>query len=299
MCVAEPAAAILFHSANTMHVDRHPKKHMLLFMFEAQLQLKFAVVVPVCSDPMPDSQVDAAKASLLAVNSALRKVNRDVRNRARQQARMKSIPQAMWHVATAIFALTHPAVEPACLFLEHKWPRWDEGKRNETMFRLQQWHTMMASTTGFGTILSPDTSAGQHHLKQARRFLDERRLHRWVDDTNKRKKIAPTSAVLLQETARSSAESTVFGLVSPTTKHKSKMQWLRRWRRRWDVVLGPLAARDTLPPEQCRKKVAVKHSPFEGFSTLDFVFARSGSPEGTRNGSQNTARILSPSFLFH
>ena len=59
------------------------------------------------------------------IGAELARVRRELRNTRRKQSRMITVPAALWRVATVIFALTHPAVEPAATFLEQRWQRWN------------------------------------------------------------------------------------------------------------------------------------------------------------------------------
>ena len=166
----------------------------------------------------------------------------------------------MWRIATAVLVMTHPATEPACLYLEQRWRHWNEHQ-DAARQRLQLWHSRVAATSGFDAVMQPSTASGQTALKKAQAFLQEMRLHNFVDEANRSKGIAPRTSVLINN---ATCQSTLSPppLLRLTMKRKYQLQWLRRWRRRWDVGLGPLEARDTLPPVECRKKVLAKKNPF-------------------------------------
>ncbi len=91
-------------------------------------------------------------------------------------------------------------------------------------------------------------------LRQARRYFEEWKLHTWVQHQNLAKGIAPVSRTTatawtkMNKRSRSSAAS---------PKLKSQWQWLRRWRRRWDVRLGLIPSRETLPANICQMKASL------------------------------------------
>ena len=204
--------------------------------------------------PSSPPAMEALASRFSDINSRLDQLSKNARNARRCEVRRQRVPDAMWRIVTAIFTLSHPSTEPAAWFLATKWRHWD-AEKDTCLIRLQTWHANLAATTRFDSILSPETAANQRTLQKARRFLEEWRLHQWVDDANQRIQIAPSSSVMLQQAVCKSSAVEVSSLVTATSDRKSKMQWLRRWRRRWDVNLGTFAARDTLPPALCQKKV--------------------------------------------
>ena len=148
--------------------------------------------------------------------------------------------------------------------------------------RLQLWHSRVAATSGFDAVMQPSTASGQTALKKAQAFLQEMRLHNFVDEANQSKGIAPRTSVLINN---ATCQSTLSPppLLRLTMKRKYQLQWLRRWRRRWDVGLGPLEARDTLPPVECRKKVLAQKKIPSGFRA-----------HAKQYGVRSTPRLLPP-----
>ena len=202
----------------------------------------FAMDMPQCHHVELDKRLDRLK--------------KDLRNAQRRQQRLSTVPEAMWRIAAAIFIMAHPATEPACLYLEQRWKHWHDNQ-DAARQRLNLWHAELSSTTGFGFVLKPDTPSGEAALNKARRFLQEIQLHKFVDEANRTKGIAPLTSALVNKAASQSTLS-LPPLVALKTKRKHQLQWLRRWRRRWNIGLGSLHARDTLPAMECRKKVLSK-----------------------------------------
>ena len=98
--------------------------------------------------------------------------------------------------------------------------------------------------TGLGTTTAP--------ARTAARFLKECRLSKWIQTRNMEQRIAPVVALVAQE-----ARATNCLPPEPrSSKHKSQLQWLRRWRKRWNISLGSIPAREDIPPAEARQKVS-------------------------------------------
>ena len=94
--------------------------------------------------------------------------------------------------------------------------------------------------------------------RTAAKFLRECRLAKWVEARNREQSIAPVVSLVAQE-----ARATNCLPPEPTsTKHKCQLQWLRRWRRRWNIILGGIAAREDIPLAEARQKASY----FQGLS---------------------------------
>ncbi len=100
---------------------------------------------------------------------------------------------------------------------------------------------------------APESAAESARLRRAQKFLAEQRLHEWLEETNITKGIAPLSTVVLQRSAQGEGMSPPPALAMATSR-KSKLQWLRRWRRRWGVSMARLPPGDRPPPEECQRK---------------------------------------------
>ena len=105
------------------------------------------------------------------------------------------------------------------------------------------------------TMREPTASAkNTAKARTAERFLKEFRLATWVETRNMEQSIAPVVSLVAQE-------ARAINCLPPqptSTKHKSQLQWLRRWRRRWNISLGCMPARERIPPEEARRKVLMK-----------------------------------------
>ena len=102
------------------------------------------------------------------------------------------------------------------------------------------------------SVLREPTALGKSTAlaHKAARFLKECHLAKWVETRNMEQSIAPVASLVAQE-------ARVINCLPPdptSTKRTSQLQWLRRWRRRWSITLGCIAAREHVPPEEARLK---------------------------------------------
>ena len=114
--------------------------------------------------------------------------------------------------------------------------------------------------------------------RTAAKFLRECRLAKWVEARSREQSIAPVVSLVAQE-----ARATNCLPPEPTsTKHKCQLQWLRRWRRRWNIILGSIAARGDIPLAEARQKASY----FQGLSARGlqmivfwFTFCSTNGPQ--------------------
>ena len=217
------------------------------------------------------------------IDRDLARLRNEVRVTRRRDARQCTVPNVMWQVATAIFVLTHPAVEPACWYLEQRWRHWDSQKENVRRY-LQAWYAGLLATSTVASVLQPRTSAARDTLQKATTFVQELQLHDWVDNANRAQGIAPMSSVLIDQATGQLPSSRTKPLLYVGMRKKYKLQWLRRWRRRWRVGLGPLQPRDTLPPAECQRNVFFPKSLYFPWAPTVLFFVH-GPTSVTKKGS--------------
>ena len=84
--------------------------------------------------------------------------------------------------------------------------------------------------------------------------MNPAKLHNWVAIQNMEKKLALSAAVMLK-ISKSDESGDVAVFLRGTKTRKHKLQRLQRWRSRWSVKLGCIAARSSLPMTDRRRKV--------------------------------------------
>lgn len=198
--------------------------------------------------------MEQLQARQLEVELRLAQLSREARDARRSQRRNMTVPPVMWRIATVIGVLTHPRLEPPCLYLLQKRNRL-EPMKDELRTRLADWYSSHVTPATRTEILHPSTKEGKLALIAASHFVNEMKLHAWVEDVNISNGIAPRTSVVLNKSASIAPVALTTGPSAAPKGRKHQLQWLRRWRRRWGVKLASLAARDTLPSETCQRKV--------------------------------------------
>ena len=127
----------------------------------------------------------------------------------------------------------------------------------------------------------------------AARFLKECHLAKWVETRNMEQNIAPLVSLVAHE-----ARATNCLPPEPTsTKVRSQLQWLRRWRKRWSVSLGCIAAREHIPPEEGRRKASLIEKFCDG-SSFRLVFGSVFLNDRTQNRGHYMAPFWGPRYYF-
>ena len=129
--------------------------------------------------------------------------------------------------------------------------------------------------------------------RTAARFLKECHLAKWVETRNMEQNIAPLVSLVAHE-----ARATICLPPEPTsTKVRSQLQWLRRWRKRWNVTLGCIAAREHIPPEEGRRKASPNEKICDG-SSFRLVFGSVFLNDRTQNRGHYMDPFWGPRYYF-
>ena len=89
-------------------------------------------------------------------------------------------------------------------------------------------------------------------LRRAKTFVHEFNLYRWVKQQNLTKGIAPVTKVVGVQWSKESGDQAS----GSSTLVRSQQQWLRRWRTRWGIRLGRIAAREHITSSESQMKVS-------------------------------------------
>lgn len=81
------------------------------------------------------------------------------------------------------------------------------------------------------------------------KFKNEYRLHGWIQAQNLQKGLLPCSCDVLEKRATICDEG-----ISLSSSRRARKQWLRRFRKRWDISLGRLQFREKLSDSEMQTK---------------------------------------------
>lgn len=98
----------------------------------------------------------------------------------------------------------------------------------------------------------PGTATERQRSRRAHSRTKGSHLRGWLGRQNVGRGIAPVSSVLLEEAEGLRGPDGEGPAVAPS--RKSRLQWLRRWRRLWCVRVGRVRAADRPSPDACARK---------------------------------------------
>ena len=107
-------------------------------------------------------------------------------------------------------------------------------------------------------LLKTKEPVSQRRLVEAQRFLQQLSLQGWLRAQNEEKALAPTGVQVYQQwqhlqQSRSRAQD--HAAASTDCTPRARMQWVRRWSRRFGIVRGNFKAGSRLPLPVARDKV--------------------------------------------
>ena len=234
----------------------------------------------------------SSSASVNILDDRINSLQNELRSQTRRLRRRTVLSQTIWQTTCCIFAIMHPNVVPALVFFRRKIE--DAADTDaELAGRLQHWWAQNYQADTLRVVLEPVSNQGKLQKKTALSFLKDWELHEWIEKNNVDKGIAPCSAVVLREFRVPAVESEPSASLAGAAKHKHRLQWLRRFRRRWSIELGDFAAREALPPEAARRKVLGDTNHASGNMTPTEKLVRHSIPR-PQNECRNPDLILSP-----
>ena len=234
--------------------------------------------------------MDDGQKQLARQTAALKRLRQEIQTARRKQRELlaprRKKKQSEWplvlQTALAVWAANNSLV-PAIEYLMHI-PKNSRYHRQSMEEQLRAKVNSMDDNRRI-ELLQPTTKLGQLALLKARKFLREADLHSWVRVQNTQKGLAPSNNALWrrccsggngQALANSVAEWTPI-----TRKFIGRLQWLRRWKQRWNIKSGHFKPGDKLPLETLRAKVHKFPMPERSKSEVSRL----------KIGSQNEAQI--------
>lgn len=161
------------------------------------------------------------------------------------------MPPALWGTACLLHWLPEGGEQASVQFLL----RSTHGERfsaEEWTGRLQAASHSTPHDERLRRTTAPGSPSERRSLQRAKVWLQDSGLHDWLHHLNTAKKVAPVSALVLGERDRRGGAADLRPPQAPKQKHR--LQWLRRWRGRWQVRLGRVLGADRPEPDACVRK---------------------------------------------
>ena len=207
--------------------------------------------------------MDALLERRAALRAALAEVGREKKNIKRvqvQDAKVWVLTPFLKSAVLIAYVLAGYTADPAARYLatvarKRGWPdKSEDDLRREAEEVFLAWDDMeeLAALTCLENPSNPEAT------KVAVRVVEEWRLAQWVLRLNEQQGVAPSTALVLER--REQACSRLPEGVRPphlgTEAEPRARMWARRWRLRWGARHGRVRAREDVPLEERRAKVA-------------------------------------------
>lgn len=246
-----------FHSQSIGHRGTSSLCLQVSLRHSAPCLLKWSQ--PLAQPPVP-SMDGAPKRKLAALNAELEQVTKELKRKTALTASRSSVSKYHTKVLRAIAVATSGSRAPAAALLLHRL-HLDASLVDTLVSELLAWFEGADAEERLRYTLDHANPGSKPAVTSAHNFLQEQRLHAWVEQQNTEKGIAPAALTVLQVRSDLLPPSSA----GPTgevhePKHRSRLQWLRRWRMRWGINLGSIAGREKVPVQDAQEKAPFRDS---------------------------------------
>lgn len=199
--------------------------------------------------------MDALQQRKRALDIELAEATAQRRLLRRNARRAQELPPRSRAAALAVDALAFPDMTAAAEFVVQRCGI-DAAEAAAIMVRLRRLPPGVAAAAHMAATTHPTTPNGRAALRVAREWLAQRQLHEWIQSVNLHKSIAPVARVVMRQVAQQQTGAAAGVPLNQSPKWKGRLQWLRRFRRRWHISAHRLQAGDRVPVAEAQSKAA-------------------------------------------
>lgn len=195
----------------------------------------------------------AERKTIEELDEVLANTRRDLK--ALTKAKRNKQPSAyLERVAQSLVAQRGGRLDSAEAFLRQQ-KDYAPGRRSIEQWKscLRDWWSGASADLVERLSVNPVTRKERVAFARAMKFMKDEDLHDWVAKRNLDEHLAPSAAAMMRFSEADSGGVVARFLHGAKIK-KCRLQRLRRWRRRWDVAIGKIAERSSLPLEDRRRK---------------------------------------------
>jgi hypothetical protein len=206
----------------------------------------------ITNQPEKEKHLREKKEQLKATQKKIYRQMEQLRGQERQRHHHN---RQMVQVAILLGCRTSGNMEAVKVFLQKNWRKLaenEDGAIDSALERVRLDCSSMSLTAAVALLKEYDVGKKKHMGEKAKRFCKEYKLKQWVEEANLSKGVTPyTQNVILE------ARNLGMVVADKQTKYKNQKQFLRRWRRRWQISLGSIACREGVPTHVGQAKAAV------------------------------------------
>ena len=179
------------------------------------------------------------------INLELQKLKRGLKNERRRSGRGGRIPQIVWLTARMIMILGSADTEAAMAYVTMKRSL---SQRKKEALRVDLKRDFELEGEALRELVNREERGAPvaSAMRQANRFLSEWRVHSWVEKQNVTKSIAPLTNHMIREVQSET--------LCKATIRRHMFQWVRRWRRRWQMTLGTFSSQEAVDVQSAQRK---------------------------------------------
>lgn len=194
------------------------------------------------------------RSQLDVLGKRLREVNQQLKQASKKDKRRASTKgtSTFW-ILCGVLRHTNGCFAAVEAYLRFKNVRGVSGE--DALRDARAWWRVKSQDTA-GVSLPPAGGDALRGYLEAERFLKEYDLQVWISRQNLEKGMTPSSHAVLQQCTRLAGESQAGALGGSASQKKTRLQWLRRFRRRWRVRLGKITEGEHMSAQEKRAKVS-------------------------------------------
>ena len=200
---------------------------------------------------------EALSEQLAAVSSKRRRISREHSRKTKSETAShlcKEVSAAKLRVLRCLMVLSEGDVSASMMILKQMKKSTVEETQATVAEEFKAWWSSLSPTARRAWLDGISNRAGGNYaLQAARKFATESKVSLWVTHQNLTKGIAPCTHVLLDE-CRAKDDGLLSSGYALPTQRKSRLQWVKRFRRRWGVRMGRTMNREVMGKVQMAQK---------------------------------------------
>ena len=176
----------------------------------------------------------------------------ELRNRRRREAYSHKIPKLV-DTAAKILWCRHHKMDHLMKFLRFKTGA-DTKDLERWATAVSSWFTQATPEQRADMVTAVKDPSLRRAAAEVEKYCREQTLHEWVVDLNVNLGVAPATGILLSEMDKRGMASSSNKFAGQNRKYRASLQFLRRWRSRWNVKLGKFDTLDFEEPKDLQLK---------------------------------------------
>jgi hypothetical protein len=187
------------------------------------------------------------------IRAALAGISRDLRSIRRHANAKEKIPTQVLHAAKIICC----RYDDDQLLLEFlQWRTGvEDAKHKRWVSEVIRWRDTAIAAERELYAAADATVTWRHAAALVAKFQGERSLHGWVHQQNVTAGLTPATPIVLEELSKCGLAGKGRKTGGAHRKHRSHLQFLRRWRKRWKVRQGKIPIGEELGSAELLSKV--------------------------------------------